>query len=84
LNGPIRALHGSNIFHRNRANDPTAAKASWATGKLYEFLRWNARPAALNHVFQRSTFFRAQAMIARRPVSSSLPRKYAGAAGLLC
>jgi ABC-type nitrate/sulfonate/bicarbonate transport system substrate-binding protein len=75
--GPIRALHGSNIFHRNGANDPTAAKAAWVTGKLYEFLRWNARPAALNHVFQRSIFLRAHAMTTRRRLNPSSRPKVA-------
>src|SRR5262249_19087054 len=31
-------LHGASIFSRNRANDPTAAKATWVTGQLYSFL----------------------------------------------
>lgn len=58
--------NSSPIFHRDRANDPTAAKAAWITGRLYEFLRWVARPAAMNNVFQRSIFHRAQAITARR------------------
>ena len=62
--GPLAS--GSSIFHRNRANDPTSEKAAWVTGKLYEFLRWTARPAAVNNVFQRSIFLRALAMTTRR------------------
>ena len=69
---PIQALHGSNIFHRNGANDPTAARAAWVTGRLYEFLRWNARPAALKNVFQRTTFLRAQALIKNK---KAFPRR---------
>lgn len=64
--GPIRALRGSNIFHDNGANDPTTEKAAWVTGRLYEFLRWSSRPAAINHVFQRSIFRRAQGLTTRR------------------
>ena len=71
--GPIRALHGTNIFHDNSANDPTAEKAAWVTGRLYEFLRWNARPAAINHVFQRSAFLRAQEIMAPRAIHDSGP-----------
>jgi hypothetical protein len=62
-------LHGLNIFHRNRANDPTASKAAWITGRLYEFLRWDARPAALDTVFDRAAFLRARRRIGPVPVS---------------
>jgi len=70
-----RQANGSNIFHRNGANDPTAAKAAWVTGRLYEFLRWDARPTALKNVFQRSIFLRAQAMTARRRLSPASRRQ---------
>jgi len=66
---PIQSLHGLNIFHRNRANDPTTSKAACITGRLYEFLRWDARPAALDTVFDRYTFLRARRRIGRVPVS---------------
>jgi ABC-type nitrate/sulfonate/bicarbonate transport system substrate-binding protein len=59
-NNSVQSLHGLNIFHRNRANDPTSSKAAWITGKLYEFLRWDARPAALDTVFDRDIFLRAR------------------------
>src|SRR5215471_10088491 len=55
-NNPIHSLHGLNIFYRYRANDPTASKASWITGRLYEFLRWDSRPTALATVFARDGF----------------------------
>ena len=32
--GSVQALHGAAIFHRCRANDPTAEKAAWITGRL--------------------------------------------------
>jgi ABC-type nitrate/sulfonate/bicarbonate transport system substrate-binding protein len=59
-NRSIQSLYGLNIFHRYRANDPTASKADWITGRLYEFLRWNERPAALDTVFDRDVFIRAR------------------------
>jgi len=59
-NNPIHSLHGLNIFHRYRANDPTTSKAAWITGRLYEFLRWDARPAALDTVFDRVAFLSAR------------------------
>lgn len=62
-NGTIQSLHGLNIFYRNRANDPTASKAAWITGRLYEFLRWVARPATLDTVFDRDAFLRARRRI---------------------
>jgi ABC-type nitrate/sulfonate/bicarbonate transport system substrate-binding protein len=66
----IHSLHGLNIFHRYRANDPTTAKAAWITGRLYEFLRWDARPAALKSVFRRDVFLRAM----RRLALEGVPR----------
>jgi len=68
-NGSIQSLHGLNIFHRNRANDPTTSKAAWITGRLYEFLRWDARPATLDTVFDRDAFLRARRRIGPVPVS---------------
>ena len=66
--GPSEArLHGSNIFYRLRANEPSAAKAAWVTGQLYEFLRWAPRPAGLDGVFRPDIYRRA-----RRLVSSEL------------
>jgi len=67
-NNPIHALHGLNIFHRYRANDPTTSKAAWITGRLYEFLRWDSRPAALDTVFQRDIFQRAKRRVASKEV----------------
>jgi len=74
----VQALHGAAIFHRCRANDPTAEKAAWVTGRLYELLRWEARPAALRNVFRRNAFLRAQAMVARsRESRTARPRQAA-------
>ena len=70
-NGSVQALHGAAIFHRCRANDPTAEKAAWITGRLYELLRWEARPAALRNVFRRNPFLRAQGMVARSRQSTT-------------
>jgi ABC-type nitrate/sulfonate/bicarbonate transport system substrate-binding protein len=60
---PVQPLHALNIFHRHRANDPTTARAAWITGRLYEFLRWQKRPACLDDVFRRDIFLRAQARV---------------------
>jgi ABC-type nitrate/sulfonate/bicarbonate transport system substrate-binding protein len=68
---PIHSLHGLNIFHRYRANDPTTSKAAWITGKLYEFLRWESRPPALDSVFRRDVFLRAR----QRTMSQDVPRE---------
>jgi len=62
-NNSIQSLYGLNIFYRNRANDPTTSKAAWITGRLYEFLRWDARPKALDTVFDRDSFLRARRKI---------------------
>lgn len=62
-NSSIHSLHGLNIFHRYGANDPTTLKAAWITGRLYEFLRWQARPTALDTVFRRDIFLRAKRRI---------------------
>jgi ABC-type nitrate/sulfonate/bicarbonate transport system substrate-binding protein len=64
----IHPLHGLNIFHRYRANDPTTSKAAWITGRLYEFLRWDARPAALETVFLRDNFLRAKRKLTSKVV----------------
>jgi ABC-type nitrate/sulfonate/bicarbonate transport system substrate-binding protein len=63
----IQSLHGLNIFHRYRANDPTTSKAAWITGRLYEFLRWDSRPATLDTVFDREVFLRARRRIGAVP-----------------
>jgi ABC-type nitrate/sulfonate/bicarbonate transport system substrate-binding protein len=73
----IQTLRGSSIFYGNRANDPTAGKAAWITGRLYEFLRWDSRPAALQKVFRRNIFLRAQALAARQQPRSQTWRRLA-------
>jgi two-component system, oxyanion-binding sensor len=60
---PVRTLHGLNLFHRARANEPTAAKATWLTGRLYEFLRWTSRPAGLDKVFRPDMYRRALKLV---------------------
>jgi two-component system, oxyanion-binding sensor len=55
----VHSLHGLNVFYRARANEPSAAKAAWLTGRLYEFLRWAPRPAGLNGVFRPDIYRRA-------------------------
>jgi len=67
---PISALRATNIFYANRANDPSAAKADWITGRLYDFLRWSSRPSALKHVFRRGAFLRAQTLTTRKRPSA--------------
>jgi ABC-type nitrate/sulfonate/bicarbonate transport system substrate-binding protein len=59
----IRSLYGLNIFHRSRANAPVAAKAAWLTRRLFDFLRWNSRPAGLNGAFRPDIFRRAQRLV---------------------
>ena len=65
--GEGRGTHAWNIFYRTRANEPSAAKAAWVTGQLYEFLRWASRPSSLDGVFRPDIYRRA-----RRLVSSEL------------
>jgi len=55
------------VFYRTRAHEPSAAKAAWITGQLYDFLRWAPRPAGLDGVFRPDIYRRA-----RRLVSSEL------------
>jgi ABC-type nitrate/sulfonate/bicarbonate transport system substrate-binding protein len=57
---PVHSPHGLNIFHRGRANEPTAVKAAWITGELFKFFRWPTRPSGLNHIFRPDIFRRAQ------------------------
>jgi ABC-type nitrate/sulfonate/bicarbonate transport system substrate-binding protein len=56
----IPSLYGGNIFYRGRANEPTATKAAWLTGRLFSFLRWETRPRGLDNVFRPDIFRRAQ------------------------
>ena len=65
--GQARPLHAANVFYRTRAHEPSAAKAAWITGQLYDFLRWAPRPAGLDGVFRPDIYRRA-----RRLVSSEL------------
>jgi ABC-type nitrate/sulfonate/bicarbonate transport system substrate-binding protein len=55
----VHSLYGLNLFARCRASEPTAVKAAWLTGRLFEFLRWGARPAGLKRVFRPDIFRRA-------------------------
>ncbi len=73
----IHALHGLNIFHRCRANEPNQAKAAWLTGRLFEFLRWRNRPPALNRAFRPDIFRRAQALLPE-DLRSSLEAAHTG------
>jgi NitT/TauT family transport system ATP-binding protein len=61
----IRPLYGANIFFRGRANEPTAAKAAWLTGRLFNFLRWQTRPPGLDRVFRPDIFLRAERFLPR-------------------
>ncbi len=56
----IHPLHGLHIFHHYNANEPTSARAAWITGRLYEFFRWDRRPASLDHIFRPDIFRRAE------------------------
>lgn len=70
----IDALHGLNIFHRGRANEPSSGRAGWITARLYEFLRWSSRPAALAQVFRPEIFRRAQALARPGKLRGGRPR----------
>jgi ABC-type nitrate/sulfonate/bicarbonate transport system substrate-binding protein len=63
-NGRVSLLQSTNIFHGDGVNEPSAAKADWIAGRLYQFLRWSRRPAGLGNVFRRDLFLRAQRLIA--------------------
>jgi ABC-type nitrate/sulfonate/bicarbonate transport system substrate-binding protein len=56
----LRSLHGLNIFHRCGANEPSAAKAAWLTGRLFELLRWRVRPQGIKSVLRPDIFKRAR------------------------
>ncbi len=64
--GGVASLHGLNIFHRADANEPSATRANWITSRLYQFLRWQTRPAGLNNVFRRDIYKRAQKLVLKR------------------
>ena len=61
----VHALHGPSIFYRARATEPSAAKAAWLIGRLYEFLRWASRPAGLKGVFRPDIYRRALRLVPR-------------------
>ena len=56
----VRSLHGLNIFHRCGANEPSATKAAWLTGRLFELLRWRVRPLGIKNVLRPDIFKRAR------------------------
>ena len=62
----VHSLHGLNIFHRAGANEPTAARAHWITGRLYNFLRWRTRPPGLENVFRHDIYRRAKKLVLAR------------------
>ncbi len=66
VKGKVHSLHGLNLFHRDGANEPTAARANWVTARLYEFLRWQKRPVALDNVFRRDIFRNAHQLMVER------------------
>jgi len=57
---PCFAAEGLNAFHRDRANEPTQARAEWVVSRLYSFLRWRVRPKGLKQVFRPDIFRRAK------------------------
>ena len=78
----IHALHGLNVFYRARATEPSAAKAAWLIGRLYEFLRWSSRPAGLKGVFRPDIYRRALRLVPRevnaRPKAKKVEIAHAG------
>jgi ABC-type nitrate/sulfonate/bicarbonate transport system substrate-binding protein len=59
----LKSLYGLNIFSRCSANEPSAAKAAWLTGRLFELLRWRNRPKTLDSVFRPDIFRRARKLL---------------------
>jgi ABC-type nitrate/sulfonate/bicarbonate transport system substrate-binding protein len=62
---PVHALNGLSVFYRAGATEPSAAKAAWLSGRLYEYLRWAPRPAGLNGVFRPDIYRRALRLVPR-------------------
>lgn len=67
----VDGLHGSAIFHRYNANEPSDDKARWVMERLYELLQQDVfraknqgRTPVLKNVFRRDIFERAKAMLA--------------------
>jgi ABC-type nitrate/sulfonate/bicarbonate transport system substrate-binding protein len=79
----LHAQHGLNIFHRDGANEPTATKAAWLTGRLYDFLRWERRPAGVSNVFRPDIFRRAQQRV-EQLLPRPAPRREARAISMAC
>ncbi|PWU10556.1 MAG: nitrate ABC transporter ATP-binding protein [Verrucomicrobia bacterium] len=69
----------SSIFSRSRANEPAAAKSAWLTGRLFEFLRWPSRPAALSKVFRPDIYRRAVGLIPSANIKLQTPNTKANA-----
>jgi two-component system, oxyanion-binding sensor len=61
----VHALDGLSVFYRARATEPSAAKAAWLTGRLYDYLRWAPRPSGLNGVFRSDIYRRALRLVPR-------------------
>jgi ABC-type nitrate/sulfonate/bicarbonate transport system substrate-binding protein len=59
----VPRLHSPNVFYRARATEPSAAKAAWVTGQLYDFLRWAPRPSGLDGVFRPDIYRRARRLV---------------------
>lgn len=60
---PGFAAEGLHTFHRDRANEPTQARAEWIISRLYSFLRWRNRPKGLKQVFRADIYRRAKQRI---------------------
>jgi ABC-type nitrate/sulfonate/bicarbonate transport system substrate-binding protein len=71
---PPRVFEELNIFQRGRANQPTAAKAKWLTGRLFEFLRWPVTPPGLKGVFRPDIYRRAQLLLPKDITTDLLPK----------
>jgi hypothetical protein len=72
---PVHALNGLSVFYRAGATEPSAAKAAWLSGRLYEYLRWAPRPAGLNCVFRRDIYRRALRLLPRESKGRSRAAK---------
>jgi ABC-type nitrate/sulfonate/bicarbonate transport system substrate-binding protein len=82
-----QGLPSPNVFYRTRANEPSAAKAAWVTGQLYEFLRWAPRPSGLDGVFRPDIYRRARRLLSGElkegPRAPRVRPKQAGSAASL-
>jgi ABC-type nitrate/sulfonate/bicarbonate transport system substrate-binding protein len=72
-NAGAPSLGGLNIFQRHRANEPTAARASWISGQLHRVFRWKARPQGLEKIFRPDIYHRAKGLARAAKIAPTRP-----------